>query len=276
MVYQFLAGHGTVNALARQARIPVGVVDLGVAHDFADATGLVHRKVRSGTRPLHLEDALTAAEVEQAIAAGRDLLPLAGQRWGDGHDLDLLLLGEMGIGNSTAAATLVTGLLGGDPLLWVGRGTGIGDEALVRKREIVAAAIARRPGLASDPLGALAAWGGLELAGIVGALLEAHDRRVPVLLDGFIVGAAALVAARLVPGIESGWIASHVSAEPAHRVVLEGLALDPLLDWGLRLGEGTGAVLALAALDAACAVSTEVRTYPEAGLAEPVDPRGRC
>ncbi|MEB3188248.1 MAG: nicotinate-nucleotide--dimethylbenzimidazole phosphoribosyltransferase [bacterium] len=276
MVYQFLAGHGTVNALARQARVPLEVADLGVAHDFGDATGLHHCKVRPGTRPMHLEDAMTPLEVERALAHGRDLFTRGVRRWTGGDDLDLLLLGEMGIGNSTAAAALVTGLLEGPVHDWVGRGTGIGDEALARKRDLVTRALSRRPGLAADPLGALAAWGGYELAGLVGLLLEAHARRVPVLLDGFIVGAAALVASRLQPGIEAGWIASHVSAEPAHRAVLSALRLEPLLDWGLRLGEGSGAVLALGALEAACSLVSEVRTYPEAGLDEPVDPSGRC
>ncbi len=275
MVYQFLAGHGTVNALARQARVPIEVADLGVAHDFGDATGLHHRKVRHGTRALHLEDAMTGDEVELAISRGRELVGLGARRWTGGDELDLLLLGEMGIGNSTAAAALVTGLLDGAVPDWVGRGTGIGDGALARKRTIVQQALDRRRDLGREPLAALAAWGGYELAGLVGILLEAHERRVPVLLDGFIVGAAALVASRLVPGIERDWIASHVSAEPAHRAVLAALQLEPLLDWGLRLGEGSGAVLALGALEAACSLVSEVRTYSEAGIIEPVDRLGR-
>ncbi len=260
MVYSYLAGGAVVNAFARRESVPVHVVDLGVDHDFGDAGGLIQRKIRRGTRNLRREAAMTEEECEAAIAAGAQVVRALGA-------LDVLLLGEMGIGNSTSAAALVAALLGLTPEAVAGRGTGIDDVGLGRKHRVIADALALHAG--DDPTLLLARLGGLEIAGLVGAIEAAVERGVPVLLDGFITGAAALVAARRKPGIVPFLLAAHRSAEPAHGLVLSSLGLRPLLELDMRLGEGSGAVLAVSLLRAACAVMREVRTFEEANIERP-------
>lgn len=263
MVVQFVAGGAAVNAFARQHGLSLHVLDVGVDHDFTGATGLVHAKVRRGTRCFTRASAMTAEECESAIQAGRDIV--AGL-----ETLDLLGVGEMGIGNSTSAAAVVSALLGVDPAEVVGRGTGVGDRTWAHKVDVVRRGLELHRG--ADPLVAL---GGYELAAIVGMLQEAHRRRVPVVLDGFITGAAALAAWTREPGLSEGWIAAHVSAEMGHRRVLDVLGLEPLLDLGLRLGEGSGAALALGLVEAGCRVFSEVRTFEEAGMDDPAVPAAR-
>ena len=282
MVYQFLADGAAINALARQHRFGLQVVDLGVAHDFAGARGVVDRKVVSGTRNLRREDALTAAERDSAIGHGRALVRALG-------DQDVLLVGEMGIGNTTSASALCAALLGMAPDAAVGRGTGVGSATLQRKASVVRDALARvrGGGGAVDSRGSgsgatdgdraltlLAALGGAEIAGLVGVLLEASARRTPVLLDGFTTGVAALVARAIDPHVQDVLFAGHLSAEPAHAAVLEALALEPLLRLGMRLGEGSGAAMALPLLDSAARILTEMRTFEEANIEHPTDPRG--
>ncbi len=260
MVIQFASGAGTVNTFARQLGVELRVADLGVDHDFAGASLVLDRKVRRGTRNLAHEPAMTPEETEAAIAAGAALVP----------DCDLLGLGEMGIGNSTAAAAIATALLGEAPEALVGRGTGVGDTAWLRKVDVVRRAVALHAD--GDPLQCL---GGYEIAGLVGAIEEAARRGIPVVLDGFITGVAALLAARRDARVLGVLIAGHRSAEPAHALVLDALGLSPLLDLGMRLGEGSGAALALSLVEAACRVQREVKTFEEAGIDEPLDPRGR-
>jgi len=267
MVYQFLAGGAVINELARLQGMSLTIVDVGVDHDFGMATGLTHSKVRRSSRDLTQEPAMTEQETRQAWAAGVqavDNLPT----------VDLLVLGEMGIGNSTAAAALVAALLGLSPEQAVGQGTGIGPETLTRKAKAVATALARHGSHLQDPWQALVRVGGYDLAALAGAMTQAHHRRIPVMLDGFIAGAAALVACRIAPPVGNSLLAGHRSTEPAHGAVLKALGLEPLLDLHLRLGEGSGAALAVGLARAACQILSGVRTYEETGLPRPISPEG--
>lgn len=274
LCYAYMAGGGVVNAFARQAGARLTVVDVGVDHDFGAATGLRRAKLARGTRNLADEPAMTPAEVHAAVEAGAAALL-------DGGTGDVVALGEVGIGNSTAAAAVLALLTGADPAACVGRGTGVGDDTLRRKCDAVARAVARagvgvgRGGAPPcAPLEALMEAGGFELAALAGAVLAAAGRRVPVVLDGFMAGVAALVAVRLAPAAADYLVAAHRSAEQAHGLVLEQLGLEPLLALDLRLGEASGAVLALPLVQAACALLRDVRTFAETGIEPPVDPRG--
>jgi nicotinate-nucleotide--dimethylbenzimidazole phosphoribosyltransferase len=258
MVLQFVAGAAAVNAFARQNGIALTIADLGVDHDFTGATGLVHAKVRRGTRNLAVEDAMTAEERDAAIASGARLVP----------DCDLLAIGEMGIGNSTAAAAMVCAMLEEAPEAIVGRGTGVGDATWARKVDAVRRGLAR----GGDPL---LACGGYEIAGLVGVIEAAAARGIPVVLDGFITGAAALYAVRRNPAVARVLIAGHRSAEAGHARALDALGLSPLLDLAMRLGEGSGAALAMGLVEAGCRTLSEMRTFDEAGIVNAVDERGR-
>jgi nicotinate-nucleotide--dimethylbenzimidazole phosphoribosyltransferase len=269
MVYRFLSGCGVVNALAREAGAGLVVADLGVDQDFTGADALVHAKVARGTRDMRREAAMTEAELAAALAAGRAIVEGLGR-------CDVLVPGELGIGNTTASAALLAGLLGLPAEAVAGAGSGVGPQGLSRKRAAIAQALALHgEAAAGDPDEALRRLGGLELAGLVGAIEAAAEAHVPVLLDGFIVGVAALLAEARRPGVRDVMIAASLSPEPAHVHVLERLGLVPLLDWGLRLGEGSAAALALPLLRAACRVTHEVATYEEANVDEPLAAGGR-
>ena len=270
MVANFAAGGAAINVLASVAGADLVVVDVGVAGapvdavtDLARRITVVDARVRSGTRDLSLEPAMTPDEVMVAMTVGRrvadDLL--------DGG-CDLLGVGEMGIGNTTASSAVVAALLGRPAEAVTGRGTGLDDAGVRRKAEVVRAALAAHRPDPKRPLDALAAVGGLEIAALVGAILGAAARRVPVVLDGFITGAAALVAARLAPALPARLIASHRSAEPGHRIVLEELGLEPLLDLDLRLGEASGAALAMPIVSAAARILGEMATFDDAGVSD--------
>jgi nicotinate-nucleotide--dimethylbenzimidazole phosphoribosyltransferase len=266
MVIQFVAGGAAVNAFARQHGIALTIADLGVDHDFGDATGIVAAKVRRGTRNLAREAAMTTAECDAAIAAGRRLVPAC----------DLLAVGEMGIGNSTSAAAIACALLDEAPEAIVGRGTGVGDRTWAQKVDAVRRGVARVRDHAGTPEGdALVSLGGYEIAGLVGVIDEATARGIPVVLDGFITGVAALEAVRRRPAVQDGLIAGHRSAEAGHARVLDALGLVPLLDLGMRLGEGSGAALAMGLVEAACRTLSEMRTFEEAGIVDAVRPEGR-
>jgi nicotinate-nucleotide--dimethylbenzimidazole phosphoribosyltransferase len=262
MVANFLAGGAVVNAFARQAGVPVTVVDVGVAVPLDPADRLIVAKVRGGTRDLSAEPALTRDEVHAALAAG---IRVAGMLLAGGADV--LLTGDMGIANTTPAAALVAAFTGADPATVTGRGTGIDDAMYAHKTAIVARALARGVDPA-DPVGVLAEVGGLEHAALAGYLLGAAAHRVPVILDGVIAVSAALAAAALAPDATGAMIAGHRSAEPGASVGLAALGLTPLVDLGLRLGEGTGAVLALPIVASAARVLAEVATFDEASVAE--------
>jgi nicotinate-nucleotide--dimethylbenzimidazole phosphoribosyltransferase len=271
MVANFVGGGAAINVLARAAGAELVVVDVGVAGPEvlpSGGTRLVQARVRSGTRDMTVEPAMDREEALAAIGLGRDVV---GELIEGG--CDVVALGEMGIGNTTAASALVAALMGRPPADVTGRGTGLDEDAVRRKVEVVEAAIEQhRPG-PDDPVGALTAVGGLEIAALVGAMLEAGEARVPVVLDGFITGAAALVATAIAPNLESRLIASHRSTEPGHRVVLDQLGLEPLLDLELRLGEGSGAALALPILRAATLLLAEMATFDSAGVSGPSEAR---
>ncbi len=256
MVLQFAADAGAVNVFARATGTRVRVADLGVDHAFDGATAVVDHKIARGTRSFLRGPAMEPDQARAARAAGRALVAGLGR-------CDILALGEMGIGNSTAAAAMAGALLGLDAAAVTGIGTGVGSHTLARKREVVAEGLRLHAG--HDPL---EAFGGFEIAGLVGAIEAAAERRIPVVLDGFITGVAALYAARVLGVTTDHLLAGHRSAEPGHAPVLAALDVPPLLDLGLRLGEGTGAVLALGLLDAACRTFREMRTFAEAGIAD--------
>ncbi|MGV3758453.1 MAG: nicotinate-nucleotide--dimethylbenzimidazole phosphoribosyltransferase, partial [Actinomycetota bacterium] len=267
MVANFVGGGAAINVLARQAGATVTVVDVGVASDLdalglAGAAGLLRRRVRPGTADLATGPALTADEVTAALDVGAAVaveLVASGAR--------ALVTGEMGIGNTTPAAAVIGALLGRPAAAVTGRGTGIDDEALARKVAVIDGALARlAPG--ADPRAVLAEVGGLELAALAGFVVGGASLRVPVVVDGVIAGAAALVAARLDPQVQPYLVAGHRSTEPGAAAVLEALTLEPVLDLGLRLGEGSGACLALPVLEAAARVLGEMATFDEAAVTE--------
>jgi nicotinate-nucleotide--dimethylbenzimidazole phosphoribosyltransferase len=263
MVANFAAGGAGVNVLARHVGATVVVADLGVASDLAHPR-VVSRKIARGTANLATGPAMSRAQAEAAIEAGAALVDEAAP--------DCIGTGEMGIGNTTAASALTSALTGADPGSVTGRGTGLDEAAWRRKVEVVRRALAVNRPDPRDPLGVLAALGGLEIAGLVGVILAGAARRLPVVIDGFIATAAALVAVRLCPASREYLLASHRSAEPGHRVLLETLGLAPYLDLGLRLGEGTGAALGIGLLRAALACYTEMATFTEAGVAGQLPP----
>lgn len=262
MVRTFASGRAAVCALARQAGAELEVVDVGVigiTEDLpaADGVRLVRAPVGPGTRDLVTGPAMGAAELEQALEAGRAAARRAAQA-----GVDVLALGEMGIGNTTAAAAVAARLLGRPAAELVGPGTGLDAEGVARKATLVQRALDR--GGPGGPLAALADLGGFELAALAGCMLEAGRLRIPIVLDGFIVGASALAAVRHAPALSQMLIAATASAEPGHRAVLEALGVEaPLLDWGLRLGEASGAALTLPLLRSACAVYSEMATLAE-------------
>lgn len=264
MVRNFLAGGAAVNVLARLAGAQVRVVDLAVDADLTDLPADVTRyKVRRGSGRIDVEDALTGAEAEQAVRVG---MALADEEIDAGADL--LVTGDMGIGNTTPAAALVGALTGCNAAEVVGRGTGIDDATWMRKCAAVRDAMRRARPVLGDQVQLLATAGGADFAAMTGFLLQAAARRTPVLLDGVMSGACALVAHRLAFRAADWWLAGHRSTEPAHAKALDRLSLEPVLDMGLRLGEGSGALLAVPLLRAAGATLSEMATFDEAGVSD--------
>ncbi|MCF1650575.1 nicotinate-nucleotide--dimethylbenzimidazole phosphoribosyltransferase, partial [Streptomyces indiaensis] len=263
MVANFLGGGAVCNAFATQVGAEVCIVDVGVAADLPATPGLLPRKIRAGTSDLTTGPAMTREEAKQAIEVGietaRDLVA-AGNK--------ALLTGEMGIANTTASAALISVFTGADPAEVTGRGTGINDETLARKTEVVRRALELHQPDPADPLGVLAAIGGFEHAAIVGLLLGGASLRTPVILDGVSAGAAALVARAIAPEVLAACIAGHRSAEPGHVAALNKLGLRPLVDLDLRLGEGTGALLALPLVQSTARAMHEVATFDSAGVTE--------
>jgi nicotinate-nucleotide--dimethylbenzimidazole phosphoribosyltransferase len=263
MVGNFLAGGAVVNALATQLGAEVCVVDVGVAADLPEHPALRAHKLAPGTADLTAGSAMTREQATAAVEVGISIaheLVEAGAR--------CLLTGDMGIANTTASAALIAAMLQLDPAEVTGRGTGVDDETLARKVEVIRTALALHAPDPADPLAVLAAVGGLEHAALVGFVLGASELRVPVLLDGVIAGAAALVAAALHPDALVAAVAGHRSAEPGHTRALQALGLRPLIDLDLRLGEGSGAVLALPLVQSAVRVLRDVATFDSAGVAD--------
>jgi nicotinate-nucleotide--dimethylbenzimidazole phosphoribosyltransferase len=266
MVENFLAGGAAVSVLARQHGIALTVVDCGVNHDFLaglpqgqQRAGLLVRKVAKGTADASVQPAMTRAQSQQAMDNGQDVVKnLPG---------NALLLGEMGIGNTSSAALLLARLTGLDIEVCTGAGTGLDAPAVQRKTLVLREVLARHPG-ATAPLDALAALGGFEIASMVGAVLQAaHERRV-IVVDGFIASSAVLVAHALQPLVLQRCVFAHRSGERGHEFMLQHLGVQALLDFGLRLGEGSGAALAWPLLQSACAILCDMASFEAAGVSE--------
>ncbi|WP_227815631.1 nicotinate-nucleotide--dimethylbenzimidazole phosphoribosyltransferase [Nitrogeniibacter aestuarii] len=262
MVENFLAGGAAINVFARQAGVALRVVDAGVAHEFGKREGLINAKIGAGTANYLEAPAMSGADRDKAIAYGRQLahtLAKAG--------CNAIGFGEMGIGN-TASASLITHCIADIELpLVIGRGTGLDDAALDLKNALLAQAV-RRGGRPSNPLDALAEYGGFEIAMMTGAIMGAAEKRMVILIDGFIVTAALLVAHALIPHITDYCVFAHRSGEPGHELQLMHLNAVPLLDLGLRLGEGTGAALAFPLLQAAVGFLVDMASFDSAGVSD--------
>ena len=261
MVANFDAGGAAINVLAETAGASVRVVDIAVdvAEPLSPSIGA--HKVRRGSGNIAVEDALSSEEADAAIAAGRRI---ADEEVDSGADL--LIAGDMGIGNTTAATSLIAALTKSEPVAVVGRGTGVDDAGWARKTAAIRDALYRARGLSADPVGLLRVCGGADFAAMAGFCAQAAVRRTPVLLDGVVVPAAALVADRLAPGAREWWQAGHRSTEPAHTLALKHLELEPIIDMRMRLGEGTGAAVALPVVRAAVAALASMATFDEAGV----------
>ncbi len=275
MVLNFLSGGAAINVLARHGGIQVHVVDAGVGCDWpaglSRQPNFFRRCVRRGTRNFYQEPAMTTAEWEQAIEIGREQVRLSVEA-----GIDLLGIGEMGIGNSTAASALLVALLGFDAEEAVGRGTGISDFVLKRKIEVVAGAVKKHGAHATEPRGRywLQTLGGYEIAAMTGTILEAAEVQMPLVVDGFIATAAAAAAFYLDPACREVCFFSHRSDEQAHGNTLKALKVEPLLDLRMRLGEGTGAALAMHILEASARILCEMATFDSAGISGEMDAQG--
>ncbi len=263
MVHNFIQGGAGINVLARHAGAQVEVVDIGVNHEFEPGLNLISRKVAYGTRNMAQEPAMTREEALRAVWVG---VERAQEALEDG--VDVLAAGDMGIGNTTPAAALAAVFTGRPASAVTGRGTGIDSSMLSHKVALINRALALNKPSADDPLGALAAVGGLEIAGIAGLILGAATARRPLVLDGFIATAGALAAARLEPAVVDYLIAAHRSVEPGHQIMLDHLGLKPLFNLHMRLGEGTGAVLGISMLEAGWRIYREMATFGEAGVTD--------
>jgi nicotinate-nucleotide--dimethylbenzimidazole phosphoribosyltransferase len=261
MVANFESGGAAINVLAELAGASVRVVDIAVDSDAPLTPAIGAYKVRRGSGNIAVEDALTAEQTEAAVEAGRRV---ADEEVDGGADL--LIAGDMGIGNTTAATTLIAALTDSEPVAVVGRGTGVDDEGWARKTAAIRDALYRARGLSTSPLALLQVCGGADIAAMAGFCAQAAVRRTPVLLDGVVVTAAALVADRLAPGAREWWQAGHRSTEPAHALALERLLLNPIVDLQMRLGEGTGAAVALPIVRAAVATLASMATFGEAAV----------
>lgn len=266
MVGAFLGGFAAINAFARMARAEVFVADFGVASELPKHERLIDLNVGRGTQNFAREDAMSATQFARALEAGSQAFSYVAER----VDPQILALGEMGIGNSTSAAALICCFTGARADDVVGRGTGVDDESFRRKVRVVDEAAARLEG--ADWRRIACAVGGFEIVGLAGALLAAARARVPVVLDGFIVSAAALLAQAIDPQAPGYCIAAHRSREAGHAIALRHLGLVPLLDLHMRLGEGSGAALALPLCEAAARMLREMKTFAQAGVATANEP----
>ncbi|MDD4587899.1 MAG: nicotinate-nucleotide--dimethylbenzimidazole phosphoribosyltransferase [Heliobacteriaceae bacterium] len=262
MVANFANGGAGINVLARHAGVELVCVDVGIAGNPPDLPNLRRCKVAYGTKNMARGPAMTQEQAVRAILTGADLVgELAAAGTG------IVGTGEMGIGNTTSSAALIAVFSGMPPADVVGRGTGLNDRQLERKIRVVEQAIAVNRPRREDPLDALAKLGGLEIAGLTGVILGAAANRMPVVIDGFISGAAAVVAGEICPLAKEYMLGSHLSEEPGHKIMLEYLGLEPILMMRFRLGEGTGAALGMFVVDAAVKIMNEMATFSQAGVA---------
>ena len=264
MVLNFLRGGAAINVLARQANARVIVVDMGVAVEVNDsADQLIQRRIGAGTANLVQGPAMTREQAEESIQSG---IEVASEEISKGADI--LATGDMGIGNTTSAAAIACALLNLHPEKIAGRGTGVDDDGLKRKISVIARALEVNRPNPNDALDVLSKVGGFEIGGLAGVILASAANRKPVLVDGFISTAAAMIAASLAPGAREYMIAAHVSQERGHGLMLEWLGLNPLLDLSMRLGEGTGAALAFHIIEDSTRILREMATFGEAGVSD--------
>jgi nicotinate-nucleotide--dimethylbenzimidazole phosphoribosyltransferase len=261
MVFNFLNGGAGINVLARHAGADVVVVDIGVDFDFQDVPGLISKKIVRGTRNMRKGPAMTTKEAEQCIEVGIGLA----EEYAD-RGYRLFGTGDMGIGNTTPSAAIASVLTGKPAGEVTGRGTGITDDALLNKIRVIEDSISLNKPDPEDPIDVLAKIGGAEIGGIAGLILGAAAKRIPVVVDGFISTAGALLAFSIEPHTKDYMFAAHNSVEIGHKVMLEKIGLTPILDLGLRLGEGTGAALAMLMIEAGLKIYREMATFGEAGV----------
>jgi nicotinate-nucleotide--dimethylbenzimidazole phosphoribosyltransferase len=263
MVLNFLHGGAAINVLARHVGARVVVVDIGVASDLQPHPGLVSRKIAKGTSNFSAGPAMTREQAERAVQTGIEVVNGEIER-----GADLIATGDMGIGNTTPSSAIVASITGRPVAQVTGRGTGLDDAGLARKIGVIEGALALNCPDGKDGWDVLSKVGGYEIGGLAGVIIGAAARRVPVVVDGFISGAAALIACSIVPAAQPYLIAAHRSVEIGHRAIFEHLQLEPLLEFNLRLGEGTGAVLGMSLCSAACKILDEMATFDEAGVAD--------
>jgi nicotinate-nucleotide--dimethylbenzimidazole phosphoribosyltransferase len=263
MVENFLRGGAGINVLAHQVGARIIFVDMGIASDLKPDPQLIVRKVGYGTKNMCLGPAMTPAQAAQALETGIDIVNIEADR-----GLDIVGTGDMGIGNTTSSSAIFAAMTGRPASEVTGRGTGLTDEQLTHKIDVIKRALEINKPNPSRPLDVLAKIGGFEIGGLAGVMLGAAARHIPVVIDGFISGAAALIATALAPEVKNYIIAAHVSAEAGHPAMLEHMGLKPLLNLDMRLGEGTGAALGIFIAEAAARTLNEMATFAEAGVSE--------
>jgi len=264
MLRNFVRGGAAISVLARRIDADLEVVDVGVIeheHQSSDSAGIVSARAGNGTANFTLRPAMSDEQLVRALTAGSEAVERA-----RAASAQLFIGGEMGIANTTSASALACALLHADPRILTGPGTGLNAEKVRHKRAVIEAGLMRHSGHGDDPLEILRCLGGFEIAALSGAYLHAASSSIPVLVDGFIAGVAALLAVRLQPACADWLLFAHRSAEPGHRVVLEALQARPILDMDMRLGEGSGAALAVPLLRSACAIHSDMATFSEAGI----------
>ena len=263
MVLNFLHGGAGINVISRQLNARVIIVDMGVAIKLEANPGLVSRRITAGTQDMSRGSAMTIEQAKQALEAGIEIVTAEIKK-----GLDIVATGDMGIGNTTASSAICAIMTGKTVAEVTGRGTGLDDKQLQHKIKIINDAIALNQPDAANALDVLAKVGGFEIGGLAGVILGAASHRIPVVIDGFISGAAALIAAGLSPQSKDYMIAGHCSVEPGHKLLLQHLGLRPLLDLEMRLGEGTGAALAISIIETSTRILTEMATFTEAGVSD--------
>jgi len=266
MVLNFLHGGAAINIISRQVGARVVIVDMGVAAKLEVNPGLISRRIALGTQDMSKGPAMTTEQAKQALEAGIEIVTAEIRK-----GLDIVGTGDMGIGNTTASSAICAVMTGKTAAEVTGRGTGLDEKQLQHKIAIINESIALNKPEASKPLEVLAKVGGFEIGGLAGVILGAAANRVPVVIDGFISGAAALIAAGICPQSKDYMIAGHCSVEPGHRIMLQHLGLKPLLDLEMRLGEGTGGALAMSLAETSVRILSEMATFAEAGVAEKGD-----
>jgi len=263
MVYNFLKGGAAINVLSRHTGADEVVVDIGVDYDFGKEKGLVSRKVMRGTKSMRKGPAMTRQEAEQCIDTGINLALEYAEK-----GYNIFGTGEMGIGNTTPSSAIAAVITGTPVREVTGKGTGITDETLEHKIKIIEDSIALNKPDPEDPIDVLAKVGGTEIGGIAGLILGAASQKIPVVIDGFISTAGALIAYCLEPAVKDYMFAAHNSVEKGHAIILEKIGLKPVLDLNLRLGEGTGAALAMSIIEAGLKIYREMATFDEAGVSK--------